>query len=179
MIPLPNCYGPGKAGIKSSSGCSGWDGIVNNDRKEKPSNQEDDSVAEDESTENVCFPLGFAVEKAKSARNGVDPEEADGTEGVASRGGSNRRKEFSTTSRERSDPTVSSRRLKLVMKGAIALAYDLGYICWVRESRLDMTGEDEHDWRVEDLEDLGKLILRAAGAESEKEKEERDKRKQS
>ncbi|GAA5953207.1 hypothetical protein JCM3765_007442 [Sporobolomyces pararoseus] len=174
FVPLPNCFGPGKGGIRSSPGCSGWDGIVSG--KEKPSREED--IAEDESTEIVGFPLGFAVEKAKSARNGVDPEDGDVTE-LSSKGGSSRRREASTPSSQRSDHTVSSKKLKLVMKGAIALAYDLGYICWVRESRgSDVTDGDRQNWRFEDFEDLGKLILRAAGAESEKEKNEREKRKE-
>ncbi|GAA5903423.1 arsenic resistance protein [Sporobolomyces salmoneus] len=175
FVPLPNCYGPGKAGIKSSPGCTGWDGKAS----DRSSEQQDDAH-EEELSETMCFPLGFGVEKAKSSRNGVElvgEKGADASE-RSSRGSRGGKDDASSDwTNDKPGSVVASKRYKLVLKGAIALAYDLGYICWARETRESTARVDgAAGWKVEDLEDLGQLILRAARSEGEKERIEREQR---
>lgn len=171
FVPLPNCYGPGRAGIKSSPGCSGWDGIVES-RQETSLTQARDDPYEEELAETVtaCFPLGFGIEKSKSAKNGpvVEDEGATGSESTAREDGSRGGGDSRSAAKTRVGSNISSKRSKLVVKGAIALAYDLGYICWIRETRKNRARE----WHLDDLDDLGYLISRAAGAESESERRE-------
>ncbi|GAA6014201.1 hypothetical protein JCM11491_004136 [Sporobolomyces phaffii] len=189
FVPVANCDGPGRAGVRSSPGASGWDGIV-----ERPSssaaaarglanrrgpdeagggNPEEDDAA----TTSRVWPLGFGADKVKTARNGtervLDPAATSRRDSLdtdfdarsfgrrgASRGGGGER-----GAGGRTESTVSSKRFKLVMTGAIALAYDLGFLCWTRETRRTPRGVDGSDWRVEDLDDLGKLVSRATGVE--------------
>ncbi|GAA5836121.1 hypothetical protein JCM9279_002202 [Rhodotorula babjevae] len=54
----------------------------------------------------------------------------------------------------------STKRAKLVLGGAVALALDFAFLAWARERRAGAAGGQ---WRLDDLDDLGALIRRATG----------------
>ncbi|GAA6004783.1 uncharacterized protein JCM10292_002512 [Rhodotorula paludigena] len=60
----------------------------------------------------------------------------------------------------------SSKRAKAVVTGAVALAFDLAFLAWFRAERDGGPGS-AREVRVEDLDDLGALVFRAAGVEPE------------
>ncbi|GJN87432.1 hypothetical protein Rhopal_000381-T1 [Rhodotorula paludigena] len=60
----------------------------------------------------------------------------------------------------------SSKRAKAVVTGAVALAFDLAFLAWFRAERGGGPGS-AREVRVEDLDDLGALVFRAAGVEPE------------
>ncbi|GAA5898475.1 hypothetical protein JCM8208_006994 [Rhodotorula glutinis] len=68
----------------------------------------------------------------------------------------------------------STKRAKLVLGGAVALALDFAFLAWARERRAGGAGGQ---WLVDDLDDLGALIRRATGVlEGEGEGEEGSRR---
>lgn len=86
----------------------------------------------------------------------------------------------SSSSRSRSSSSSSSKRAKGVLLGAVALAYDLAYLAWRREQKRAEDGSaatfsssshshshshsQSGDWNApEVLDDLGELLMRAAG----------------
>lgn len=143
-LPFPpslSGFGPGRAGVKASPG-SGLSRSV----------EEGEGLIE-------SWPLVFGSERGRkgSSRNGKGEDQAEVEDGRREHEESNRKNE------------VSVKRFKMVMTGAIAIAFDLAYISWVRDSRKE-DGDEEgtgarRNWRIDDLDDLGRLILTAAGAE--------------
>ncbi|KWU41480.1 hypothetical protein RHOSPDRAFT_36953 [Rhodotorula sp. JG-1b] len=84
----------------------------------------------------------------------------------------------SSRSRSSSSSSSSSKRAKGVLLGAVALAYDLAYLAWRREQKRAEDGSaatssssshsqshsQRGDWNApEVLDDLGELLMRAAG----------------
>ncbi|GAA5934973.1 uncharacterized protein JCM15063_003117 [Sporobolomyces koalae] len=160
FTPLPSAFGPGRAGIKPT-----------------PAWAISSSSSESSRMTDSKWPLMFGIHdrKGTTSRN-RDGQEEDGTEFAAferttDRSSTSTTKSTTTTS----SASISTKRFKSVMTGAIALAFDLAYICWIRENR-DPANQVEQEWQITDLEDLGKLILRASGAESDKDQDERKKR---
>lgn len=135
--PSLSGFGPGRAGVKASPG-SGLSRSV----------EEGEGIIE-------SWPLVFGSERGRkgTSRNGKGEDQEDVEDG--------RRVELEDSNRKNE---VSVKRFKMVMTGAIAIAFDLAYISWARESR-EEEGAKARNWRVEDLDDLGKLTLTAAGAE--------------
>ncbi|GAA5821284.1 hypothetical protein JCM11251_004553 [Rhodosporidiobolus azoricus] len=103
-------------------------------------------------------------------------EEDDDDEELAEEDVLNRSTKSSSSSSSRtqkgkklsSNPSKSlAKRYRAVFTGAVCIAYDLAYIAWVREERRRQGMGRKSGWRMEDLEDLGRLIRRAAGVEND------------
>ncbi|GAA6002180.1 hypothetical protein JCM10207_003112 [Rhodosporidiobolus poonsookiae] len=126
----------------------------------------------------LCF--GSSSSKSKSSRGGAEatdraedddaPSDASSLLTGASSSKSSMRggvaEEASVLSSKK-----TARRARVVYAGAVALAYDLAYVCWIREQR---QGRQTREWSEEDLEDLGGLIYRAAGVSDEVNQEQAD-----
>jgi len=114
------------------------------------------------------WPLGFGSNGKGSSKDGRGQDESEEEE--EEEGGSEQRE------RRGGNSEVSRiKRLKLVLIGAMAIAFDLAYITWVRERSTEVEGTRGRSWKVEDLDDLGKLVRIAAGDQKVNSQEEEHK----
>lgn len=171
FTPLPSCFGPGKAGVKATPGWGLRDARDESEEREKDasarSSKEGRKRVAGAGPGGHCWPLCFAVRKSgSSARNSKSQQEAALDE-VDSDDNSSRKSARSSKSDLRSSASGgtkrSTKRAKAVLVGAVALAFDLAYIAWSREVR---SGRGADLLRLEDLEDLGALITKAAGVDA-------------
>lgn len=115
------------------------------------------------------WPLGFGSNGKGSSKDGRGEDQSEEEE----EGGSEEREK---RERRRGNSEVSRiKRLKLVLIGAMAIAFDLAYITWVRERSTEVEGTRGRSWKVEDLDDLGKLVRIAAGDQKVNSQEEEHK----
>ncbi|GAA5948780.1 hypothetical protein JCM21900_005296 [Sporobolomyces salmonicolor] len=145
FAPMPSCFGPGRPGLRATPGWGLAGGEDGKEAKRKGLSQD-------------CWPICFGSKKASRAAEEGGEEEANENEAPEK-------------ARSRSGAEGNSRkdtkRTMAVLVGAVALAFDLAYIAWIREGR---TAEHRAVPRAisdEELDDLGALILRAAGVESQ------------
>ncbi|GAA6060756.1 hypothetical protein JCM10212_006736 [Sporobolomyces blumeae] len=200
--PVMNAFGNGRPGVKASPG---W-GVTATVASSAPSEVhtrisielDGSGVGDLDKSGNggpivdmwpLCFGLG-------SAEPPVAPEgpDADPDDSTTPRSASKDRAYLGGLSSKRkgggaSVSAAEKQRMRNVLTGAVALAFDLAFVCWTRderrlawctqkallrrgrgESEVELETDEQprrREWKVENLEDLGKLVKRAAGAISD------------
>ncbi|GAA5967343.1 hypothetical protein JCM11641_000518 [Rhodosporidiobolus odoratus] len=184
--PLPSCFGPGRAGVRATTGLGE---PLSQPRQEGDLQAEAQREAAGRGKVEDCWPLCFrsssspkkpsptaSTSGSNSAAAPIDGIDVDGDHP------SDEDRRLPSSSSSASVKTLSTpvltlavssrkttRRARAILTGAVAIAYDLAYIAWAREGReAGSEGRREgemagNDWAEADLENLGGLVYRAAG----------------
>ncbi|BGP23344.1 serine/arginine repetitive matrix protein 2 [Rhodotorula toruloides] len=171
FTPLPSCFGPGKAGMKATPGWGLRDARHESDERDRdaslrPSKEGSKRVA-GAGPGGHCWPLCFAIRRSGSSARNTKSQQEMALDEVDSDDTSSRKSARSSKSDLRSSTSRgtkrSTKRAKAVLVGAVALAFDLAYVAWSREVR---SGRMTDPPLVEELEDLGALITKAADVDA-------------
>ncbi|GAA5873293.1 hypothetical protein JCM1840_000020 [Sporobolomyces johnsonii] len=146
FAPMPSCFGPGRPGVRATPGWGLAGGEDGKEAKRKGLSQD-------------CWPVCFGSKKASTTADEGGDDAADETEALE--------KARSRSGAAEGASRKDSKRTMAVLVGAAALALDLAYIAWIREGRTAEPGAAPRDISDEELDDLGALIVRAAGVESQ------------
>ncbi|BGP46745.1 hypothetical protein JCM10450v2_002593 [Rhodotorula kratochvilovae] len=163
--PLPGAFGPGRAGVRAAPGWAlEYSGSAGRRKAGGALGAE-------------VWPLVFGSRKtrreagAAAGRAEGDDPPSEGEDDLDAR--SERSSDASaslsafSSSAGGAGPNTTKRgkRANLVLGGAVALALDFAFLAWTRDAREGR----RRAWRVEELDDLGALVARAAGVVDENE----------
>ncbi|GAA5975925.1 hypothetical protein JCM10908_005329 [Rhodotorula pacifica] len=221
FVPLPSCFGPGRAGVRVAIGWGDARGSSSAATSAAdPKAASDSNPSSERSTptktsrapvpqptlvisEGDCFPLCYSSRSKRRRRQhdarhpsdedgnnagemtATTDEGSDAAAAAAARGASvfgPRQRQRKGEGAQNTRGKAASKRTRGVLLGAVAIAYDLAYIAWMREQRggsrlpqqqQQSTGAGSSqtagaptstDWQDADLlDDLGGLLMRAAG----------------
>ncbi|GAA6055458.1 hypothetical protein JCM3770_002837 [Rhodotorula araucariae] len=184
FTPLPGAFGPGRAGIRAAPGWgvdAAADGAHGAGPRAGPG-----AARSRRGLGAEVWPLVFGSRRGSRGARGdgaaapaVGPAAAAGVgvglagaprepEDPPSEGEDDARSERSSDASAShlsaaAAKTKRGKRARLVLAGAVALALDFAYIAWTRDGRAGV----RTDWRVEELDDLGALVARAASVADE------------